>query len=262
MDHWRYRQLLAFLRTLSRPLRDLSELNSIELIFKPQQPPSHAISQFYKALIDSQNQSHPNFLHKWELDLGSQISDAQKDKILALAHISSTSTKVAESNYKLLSRWYYTPLKLHAISPSSSPLCWRGCGDTASHAHIWWHCPLVKPFWSEVLRLTHDITGETLSSDPWTVLLHCTTKPTLRYKRSLTPHLLNSAKALIPVFWNSPTIPTIGRWLRKIDETYHFEELSYIFRDKLDSFLAIWSPWSTFRTTSLYLSILASDVSG
>lgn len=105
-------------------------------MFINKDPPLHCISQFYKALIKLQSPSYREYLYKWETDLNSQLTDEQRDQILQLAHVSSISSKIAEINYKLLTRWNYTPDKLHCMFHSSSPLFWRTCGNTAFHVHI------------------------------------------------------------------------------------------------------------------------------
>lgn len=46
-------------------------------------------------------------------------------------------------------------------------------GAMAIHAHIWWLCPLICPFWSSELHWINVIQGFPDSNDPWVVLFHC-----------------------------------------------------------------------------------------
>lgn len=62
------------------------------------------------------------------------------------------------------------------------------------------------------------IQGSEVIDDPWVVLFNCTGETVGRYKKSVTPHLLNAAKALIPRFWKQPTI---RQWLQIVDHIYH-----------------------------------------
>lgn len=76
--------------------------------------------------------------------------------------------------------------------------------------------------------------GYEVPNDPWVILLNCTSKPVGTYKKSITPHLLNAAKALIPRHWKQPTIPTLRQWLMEVDHTYHMEDLTRSLRNKSD----------------------------
>lgn len=235
----------------------IQDLNGIESVFAHKDPPIHCISQFYRALIDLQNSQYPAYLTKWEDDLGSTISDKKKDKILHLAHISSIASTMAESNYKLLTRWHHTPAKLHRIFQVNSPLCWRNCGEIATHAHIWWSCPILRPIWSKVVDLIHQITDVLLPLDPWIILLSRHTKPIGRYKRSLIPHMLNTANTLIPTLWSQPTIPSMKTWLQKISKVNLMQELTHIARGTIERHTLTWAPWSSFLTSSCYKDIIS-----
>lgn len=117
-------------------------------------------------------------LTKWELYLGATITDKKKNKVLQLTHLSSLASSMAETNFKLLTRW-----QLHLLNfPTNSSLCWRNCGKNSTHAHVWWSCPLILTFWFEVIDLIHQITKVNISFDPWTVLFHVTSTPIGRYK--------------------------------------------------------------------------------
>lgn len=52
----------------------------------------------------------PNFIRAWELDLQHNLTDIQHSTILHLTHISSISSKLAEVNYKMLSRCTWSQL--------------------------------------------------------------------------------------------------------------------------------------------------------
>ena len=197
------------------------------------------------------------FLHKWEQDLNISFTEAQKTKILSLAHTSSISSRIAEVNYKVLTRWHLTPAALHGIFPQTSPLCWRGCGNRATHAHLWWYCPNIRPYWVSVLNCMKEIQGFETPNDPGVVLLHCTDRPVGPYKKSLTPHFLNAAKSLIPRYWKSNIIPTLRQWLEEVDHTYHMEDLTLSNRNKSDLATKIWADWFAFKFTTRYASIVS-----
>lgn len=226
MDQWRYLQLKDFIQSLPKPLRNTSNLTPIESAFVGDLPVERPLSYFYQAL-GSFSSNYPAFLYNWERDLNKNLSDQEKSSILLLTHSTSIASKIAEVNYKLLTRWHYTPATLHKLFPQKSPLCWRGCGDIASHAHIWWYCPLIRPYWLTIFYWFKEIQGSEVPNDPWYVLLHCTGESAGSYKKSITPHLLNAAKVLIPKFWKTTKIPSLRQWLREVDHLYYMEDLTY-----------------------------------
>lgn len=187
MDQWRYLQLSDFIQALPKPLRNTSSLTVIESVFVDDHPVEKPLSYFYQALRSLSSDGYPSFLHNWEKDLHRTLVENQRASILLLSHSSSMSPKTAEVIYKLLTRWHYTPAVLHKLFHQNSPLCWRGCGEVASHAHVWWFCPHIRPFWLTILYWIKEIQGFEVPNDPWNVLLHCTDKPTGSYK-NLSPH--------------------------------------------------------------------------
>lgn len=140
--------------------------------------------------------------------------------------------------------------------PTNSPLCWRNCGEVATHAHIWWFCPLIRPYWSKGLDPIRQITDINLPQDPWTILFHATQRTIGRYKRSLIPHLLNTAKALIPTLWSQPMSPSMKSWLQKVSDVRLMEEHTHIARGTSVRHALTWVPWSSFPISSCYKDII------
>lgn len=75
------------------------------------------------------------------------------------------------------------------------------------------------------------------------------------YKKSLTRHLLNAAKILIPRHWKSKDIPSIPEWLHSVGDIYHMEETVAIARESFEKFNKLWPPWIMFRYSDQYKQI-------
>lgn len=260
MTQWRYHQLLTFVKSLPKPIRDINNLTPIETAFMDEQPVEKPLSYFYHVLQSLASFGYPSYISNWEKDLHKDLTETQKSTILILSDTSSISSKLIEVNYKLLTRWHYTPEVLHRTFLETSPFCWRCCGERASHAHVWWYCPIIRPYWLTILYWIKEIQGSEVSNDPWMVLLHCTDKPIGSYKRSITPHLLNAAKALIPRYWKKPMAPTLCQWLMAVDQIYYMEDLTYSLRNKTELIKNIWSCWVAFKYMSAYAELMASNV--
>lgn len=71
-------------------------------------------------------------------------------------------------------------------------------------------------------------------NDPWVILFHCTDEPIGSYKKSITPHLLNAAKMLIPKYWKQQATPSLRQWLIEVDRIYHMESSTLTLRKKLN----------------------------
>lgn len=51
---------------------------------------------------------------------------------------------------KFLHRVYYMPQKLHCIFPDQDPICPKCRTQVGSFLHMFWECPIIRSFWSEV----------------------------------------------------------------------------------------------------------------
>lgn len=122
---------------------------------------------------------------------------------------------------------------------------------------LWWACyscshtvampsNTVRPYWSSILHWIEAIQGFPIPNDPWVILFYCTDEPAGQNKRSITPHLLDAAKSIIPCIWKQTTLPTIQQWLH----IYHMED-----RDMASVAYKIWACWFAFTFTQSMLNL-------
>lgn len=137
----------------------------------------------------------------------------------------------------------------------------EGLWGVGSHAHIWWHCPLIKPFWEEVINITGLVQGSPIRLDPWVALFHCSDTPEGSYRKSVTPHMLNAAKSLIPRFWKQTTVPSITAWLSHIEHIYQMEDLTMALRNQHAKSNKIWAPWLSFVYSAKYTELMSTTKS-
>lgn len=148
---------------------------------------------------------------------------------------------VQENAFKILSRWYKTPLKLHLVNPLIPKSCWRCKTETGSFLHVWCSCSLIQPFWMAVHKLISRITTYNLDFTPAQFLLHHSSSPLLGYRHSLTMHLVNEAKMCIPIKWHFTDPPSVGDWFARIQRTMEMKELIHQAKDRPFTFTSIWS---------------------
>lgn len=97
----------------------------------------------------------------------------------------------------MLSEMVYNPVKAQKYKQSKSPLCWRGCNHKGTMTHIWWEYTKIKEYCQDIQCYIREITGKETPNDPCVcVLLQIVQKN--KYKRTLTPYLLNAVKEIIP----------------------------------------------------------------
>lgn len=197
---WIYFQVCSYLKHTSRKSnlsRQMTELESVGLEGKPL-PKVTSLS--YAWIEDYCGPCGDRFRESWSEALGIPISCKQWQRACIFTHECSLSTRTQETAYKLLNHWYTTPVKLHSWFPLAPDTCWHCQTDKGTLFHIWWQCPLLSPFGSKVREIISQITE--------TKLLHITDFSFKKYKNSLSKHLLNADKSLIPHFWKSQLFRT------------------------------------------------------
>lgn len=193
---------------------------------------------------------------KWERELQIDLSSEDWDNIYEHTHKGSINISAQENNFKLYSRWYRTPERIHIFNLHIPPLCWRCNFEVGTLLHIWWECSLIKPFWEQVHSLISRITMYTLDLSAAQFLLHHTTLPQSIYRKSLALHLINTAKQCVPLFWRKINPPKISDWLKRIDKIAEMEDLIHQANDNPIKFSKTWACWLHFRESSEFQTLL------
>lgn len=96
----------------------------------------------------------------------------EQREFLFFTHRSSISLRQPEYGYKLLTRWYRVPKRLHCMFPDANQNCWK-CGTTrCTLLHMFWSCPQIHPFWQGVCALKEGHKGLSLEQDTTACFLH------------------------------------------------------------------------------------------
>lgn len=168
------------------------------------------------------------------------LSKRQEERIILFTYKTSICANQQEAGFKVLSQWYYTPVRLPWMFPQSSDLCWR-CGEEAGTLlHIFWSCRLLTLFWNEVHRITQKFTDRELPRSPEFFLIHHHEIPSKAYRKSILPLLVTAAKSCIPLLWKRTEPPGAAMWLKKIADVYNMEDLVATERGLREQFLKKW----------------------
>lgn len=240
LDFMRTLQLRHFLNSIQPPTDNSQGLTTLEELCTDTGVLPHTLSLTYNLLNTPSSDYVPPGLLQWEEELDCRFSPTKRQHILRFTHKSSIYAKTQETNYKVLSRWYRTPTLLHRIFPTTSDLCWRCQMDKGTLLHIFWSCPKLTQYWKVIRETVQLFTDRTIPNDPAFFLLHATDTPDKIYKKSVIRHLLDAARACIPLCWKSTLPPTIDMWLGKV------EDIKRTAQHREEAFSKTWQLWSMF----------------
>uniref|UniRef100_A0A8C5PTT4 Reverse transcriptase zinc-binding domain-containing protein n=1 Tax=Leptobrachium leishanense TaxID=445787 RepID=A0A8C5PTT4_9ANUR len=247
---YNYMQLQHFIttRVLRADVTIPTALTTFETICISDPPPPHLLSYIYSLLSSAKFQTLPLYTTKWSAELSQPLTPEEWSTAFQVTFRSSRALTVQETNYKLISRWYLTPARLHAIYPAVSPDCWRCQRHRGTFLHIWWECSIIQSFWEVVWTYIKEITSLDLPFHPKVALLHVIPLSINNYVKSVTVHLLNAARALIPKFWKQQSPPAIFDWIDRVEYVRELEELHYTLEQDFDTYFRTWYWWTEFRS--------------
>lgn len=162
---WNAAQLYYFLQTIPDPQAYTRQLTKFEEHCSGTEPLSHVLSEMYKLLNSPREQPELACVLKWSTDLHHTFTDLQIQNMIELSYKSSICTKIQETNYKIFTRWYMTPSRLHAIFPDASEHCWRCGTDKGTILHIFWTCPKLTSYWAMVQTIAQKRTNFQIPND-------------------------------------------------------------------------------------------------
>lgn len=106
----------------------------------------------------------------WKHDLGIDISDDQWKNILSLAHSSSICARHALIQCKVIHRAHFTNARLAKLFSNRSDACNRCKQSPADHLHMFWSCPVLSDYWSDIFRTLSQALNCTIVPNSLTVL--------------------------------------------------------------------------------------------
>lgn len=121
---WSAAQIHHFLHSIPNP-QIYTQLTSFEEYCSGTDPLPQVLSKTYALLNTPPRQPPLPCIAKSETDLSHTFTETQKQNMIRFSLKSSQCTKIQETNFKILTRWYLTPSRLHAIFPDTPNYCWR-----------------------------------------------------------------------------------------------------------------------------------------
>ena len=137
------------------------------------------------------------------------------------------------------------------MKPELSAECWR-CGvSPGDFTHIFWTCPKIQQYWTEVLDLIGLVALITVPITMEVCLLGLieTLVPTVA-GRTLIGLLLFYARKNIAMNWKKPTMPSLAQWKRLVNESLPLYKDTYESRGCPLKYGKIWRTWLAEPTTA------------
>uniref|UniRef100_A0A803K9R1 Reverse transcriptase zinc-binding domain-containing protein n=1 Tax=Xenopus tropicalis TaxID=8364 RepID=A0A803K9R1_XENTR len=246
-EHYRALQLLHWAQKCWGSSRsDQAPLTCFERWCLNNAPPPKTISLLYLTLVSPKSLTDILYIKQWGNDLGVSLTDTQWPQLWENLKHSSSNTVISEAGYKVLFRWYLTPVRLARIYHNTNDHCFRGCSAPGTMGHIWWHCPKVVRYWVRVYNLIFSVLHLNLRKNPYEALMGLPSAKVPKNKQKLLNHMFLAARQTIAKSWKSLSI-NFTLFKNKVDWIFINEKLSSIDMDRLKTFQTVWEPWIKYR---------------
>lgn len=201
------------------------------------------VSKMYTFLQAQLSDSSLDIKGKWELEATIIIKDDEWVKACENCHKTTNSPVWNEFGWKVIMRFFKTPCVIFNFDKSKSNLCWRNCNCVGDHSHIFWDCPILKPFWRGVVGTIRTMLNCSLPLE----LVHCIMgiPPREGLKKEhikLIQLLLLVARKAITKLWLKAQPPTLEQWREGVKKVYDMEKITAQLHLNIEEFSDLWAP--------------------
>uniref|UniRef100_A0A3B1IPQ1 Reverse transcriptase domain-containing protein n=1 Tax=Astyanax mexicanus TaxID=7994 RepID=A0A3B1IPQ1_ASTMX len=247
-NFFRYLQVRSFASSVNPQFPSAPEPTALDTFLKPLPIFKKMISQLYNLISSVQVTCLSNLKVQWEKDLGVLLTEDEWQQILYRIHSSSFCAKHGMIQCKLFHRVYWTKARLNKIYPDTDPLCDRCHRDTASLIHMFWLCPSLFKFWTEIFSTLSEVFGMQLDPNPVTAIFGVLPSALLMSKHhsDFVAFVTLLARRLILLKWKLSAPPMYSEWIRDVLRYSTLERIRCTLNDSLSKFKKSWQPFFTF----------------
>ena len=127
-EFWKYLQLRSSVGSVFGLNRGIVESNIIRTIFD-MPPIMHNAATIYKNIMELQSTKNENLRLIWQRDLGCEISEEKWADMVSKVGWATRDIRSKFIHYKILHRFYYTPVKLFRMGLVEDKKCWKCKGE-------------------------------------------------------------------------------------------------------------------------------------
>lgn len=103
----------------------------------------HSASLFYRKMSNIQTRMCESLRLIWQKDLGGEISDDVWQDVISNVGWATRDARSKFIHYKVVHRYYFTPLKLFKMGLTQDSKCWKCHKELGTFLHAIWDCPMV-----------------------------------------------------------------------------------------------------------------------
>ena len=244
-NFFRYLQIRSFVRNVSPQFPNLPETVPVDSLLRPLPNTKGMISAMYILISSLRPTSLQHIKNMWEEDIGEEITEDLWEGILHRVHSSSISARHGLIQCKIVHRTHFTKVRLAKIYDNIDPTCDRCHQAPATYSHMFWTCPSLHTFWSEVFGTISNSIDIPIDPVAMTALFGVLpidlTLP--RYKTDLIAFTTLLARRLILLKWKSSSPPSHSLWLKDILYFIKMERVRCVIRGSTSRFIKTWGPF-------------------
>lgn len=203
------------------------------------------ISVLYNSLSSLHNPSLAIVKHRWEQDLGTDLTDAQWAKILKRVHTSSICARHGLLQCKVLHRIHWSKEKLSKRFPGTDPTCDRCKITSGSYFHTFWSCSKLITFWTHIFKILSGTFRLPLDPCPMMALFGVSPDPCPlnKYQRDFLAFCTLLARRQILLNWKNKLPPSYSMWIKDILYFMKMEKIRHTLNGRTARFYEIWQPF-------------------
>lgn len=249
-NFFRYLQVKNFVQKHFSSFPNIPNKYTLDDILSLSPTKRKIISILYQLLNSAHPSSTENIKNLWETDLGLTINDETWEAILRRIPESSICARHGLIQLKVVLRAHLTNARLADIYPDTDPSCPRCKGQPANHTHMFWSCPTLTTFWSDIFNTFTKIYGETVNPNPLTAIFGISPPscPLSRNARDVIAFTTLIARRSILLNWKQQSPPNFTRWIRETMYFLKLEKIRFTLKRTTQLFLETWRPFLDYFT--------------
>lgn len=190
--------------------------NLTSRIIKDEIGPKGLVSKIYK-IINFDNNSQMVMKENWVKELGIEISNQNWNMNWTSRIMRTLSIRIKEHNYKVIWKWYLTPIRLFQMDNKVDKMCWRCKVELGTYVHMWCKCNGVESFWSRIENEIFEMIKKRVKLRPETILLLILNETTLTTgERELLRILVIMGRIIIARYWKLNVDLKLEEWYNEI----------------------------------------------
>ena len=162
-------------------------------------------------------------------DIGVVFGNKEWTEIMSQCGKFVKECKCKLTQYKIIQRYYWTPVRLNRLGLMNNKLCWKCQNDNSTLIHCLWECPVIQRFWTVVMQCLSDWLERTVPPCPKLCLLGDKGQISDLSKDRFSVIMVGVSVAARTILkhWKDPGTPQFKEWVNLMIKTASYECVLY-----------------------------------